>query len=51
MSRISGRSVFEGYAVQEGINPFSGMSHAFTPKFVSHQEQLDVSRMQYIFFS
>ena len=27
------------------------MAHAFTPKFVFHQEELDVSRMQYIFFS
>ena len=29
---------FEGYAVHEGINPFKGMAHAFTPKSVSHQE-------------
>ena len=44
-------SFLEGYSVNECINPFLGMAHAFTPKFVSHQERLDVSRMQYIFFS
>ena len=40
----------EGYAGHEGINPRLSMTHAFTFKFVSHQEQLDVSRMQYMFF-
>ena len=41
----------EGYAVHEGIYPCLSMTYAVSPKFVSHQEQLDVSRMQCIFFS
>ena len=43
MCGISGRAFFEGCAVHEGIHPLYGMAHAFRPKFVSHQEQQDVS--------
>ena len=39
----------EGYAVHEGIYPCLSMTHAVSHKFVYHQEQLDVSRMQCIF--
>ena len=40
--------LWEGYSVHEGINSCLSMTHAFTPKFVSHQE-LYVSPVQYIF--
>ena len=40
----------EGCAVHEGINPCLSMTHAFISKFVSEKQQLDVSRVHFIFF-